>query len=114
MQSKLLSNNNGERVFMLVVDVGEEAFKTIRNFAVSHNIAAASVSAIGAFETATLAFFNLASKSYSHIPVGSQTEVLSLVGHITLDDEENPSPHLHAVLGLADGHTRGGISLRVL
>jgi len=107
MQSKLLLND-GERVFMLIVDPGEEAFETIKAFAIKCDITAASVTAIGAFETATLAFFDLASKSYMNIPVDAQSEVLSLMGDITLDEKGKPNPHLHAVLGLADGHTRGG------
>ncbi|WP_421566241.1 PPC domain-containing DNA-binding protein [Ochrobactrum sp. EDr1-4] len=107
MQSKLLLNDD-ERVFMLIVDPGEEAFETIRDFSIKQDIAAASVTAIGAFETAMLAFFDLTSKSYVNIPVDAQSEVLSLIGDITLDEMGKPNPHLHAVLGLADGHTRGG------
>ncbi|MEJ5083542.1 PPC domain-containing DNA-binding protein [Ochrobactrum sp. MYb379] len=107
MQSKLLLNDD-ERVFMLIVDPGEEASETIRDFSIKQDIAAASVTAIGAFETAMLAFFDLTSKSYVNIPVDAQSEVLSLIGDITLDEKGKPNPHLHAVLGLADGHTRGG------
>jgi uncharacterized protein len=107
MQSKLLSNDN-DRVFMLVIEPGEEAFGIIRDFAIQHDINAASVTAIGAFEKATLAFFDLASQSYDDIPIDDQSEVLSLIGDITLDEKGKPNPHLHAVLGLSDGHTRGG------
>ena len=107
MQSKLLSDD-GDRVFMLVIEPGEEAFGTIKDFAIQHDINAASVTAIGAFEKATLAFFDLASQSYDDIPIDDQSEVLSLIGDITLDEKGKPNPHLHAVLGLADGHTRGG------
>ncbi len=107
MQSKLLLNDD-ERVFMLIVDPDEEAFETIRDFAIKQDITAASITAIGAFETATLAFFDLALKSYLNIPVEAQSEVLSLMGDITLDEKGKPNAHLHAVLGLADGRTRGG------
>ena len=107
MQSKLLSNDS-ERVFILVVEPGEEAFETIRHFAIKHDINAASVSAIGAFEETMLAFFDLQSRRYQHIPVTVQSEVLSLIGDITLNEKGEPHPHLHAVLGLSDGQTRGG------
>lgn len=107
MHSKLLSNDS-DRVFMLVIDPGEEAFGVIKDFAIGHDISAASVSAIGAFERATLAFFDLASQTYDDIPVDDQSEVLSLIGDITLDEKGTPNPHLHAVLGLSDGRTRGG------
>lgn len=107
MQSKLLLNDS-DRVFMLVVDHGEEAFATIKDFALKNNITAASVTAIGAFEITTLAFFDLTSKAYTNIPVEAQCEVLSLIGDITLDEKGEPNPHLHVVLGLSDGQTRGG------
>ena len=113
MQSKLLLNDD-ERVFMLIVDPGEEAFETIRDFSIKQDIAAASVTAIGAFETAMLAFFDLTSKSYVNIPVDAQSEVLSLIGDITLDERGKPNPYLHAVLGLANGHTHGGILSKVM
>lgn len=107
MQSRLLTNA-AERVFMLVIEPGEEAFAAIRAFARENDINAASVSAIGAFETATVAFFDLASKDYRKIPIDRQSEVLSLLGDIVLDEKGEPNPHLHAVLGFADGSVRGG------
>jgi uncharacterized protein len=39
--------------------------------------------------------------------VDQQCEVLSLVGDVALG-EDGPQPHVHAVLGLPDGTTRGG------
>lgn len=96
------------RSYILVVDPGEEAFDAITRFAFTENIDAASVTAIGALRSAVLAFYDLNTHRYNEIPVDRQTEVLSLIGDITLDDKGNPYPHLHAVLGLADGQTRGG------
>ena len=111
MQSKLLSND-GDRVFILIVEPGEETFASIKDFAIDQHINAASVTAIGAFEKATLAFFDILSQQYNDIPVNVQSEVLSLMGDITLDEHGKPNPHLHAVLGLSDGHTRGGHFVR--
>ncbi|MBB4408945.1 putative DNA-binding protein with PD1-like motif [Agrobacterium tumefaciens] len=56
MKSRLLASG-AERTFILVIDPEEEAFEAIRRFARAENINAASVTAIGAFATATLAFF---------------------------------------------------------
>ena len=36
-----------------------------------------------------------------------QCEVLSLIGDVALG-HDSPQPHIHAVLGLPDGTTRGG------
>ncbi len=114
MRSKILSTDTktGERTFMLVAEVGDEACSVITAFARENNINAASVAGIGAFENASLAFFDIGTKEYRNIPVEDQTEVLSLVGDITLDEDGMPLPHLHAVLGFSDGHTRGGHFLK--
>ncbi|MGQ8631134.1 PPC domain-containing DNA-binding protein [Agrobacterium sp. DE0009] len=111
MKSRLLAGG-AERTFILVIEPEEEAFEAIKRFAKRENINAASVTAIGAFSTATLAFFDLASKEYKEIPVSAQSEVLSMLGDIVLDENDTPNPHLHVVLGFADGSTRGGHFLK--
>lgn len=111
MQSKVLTSGD-ERAFILLVEPGEEAFYALKTFAQANRINAASVSAIGAFETATLAFFDLKSQKYQEIDVPEQSEVLSLMGDITLDEKGQSNPHLHVVLGMEDGSTRGGHFLK--
>ena len=111
MKSRLLAGG-AERTLILVIEPEEEAFEAIKRFAQRENVNAASVTAIGAFSTATLAFFDLASKEYKEIPVSAQSEVLSMLGDIVLDENETPNPHLHVVLGFADGSTRGGHFLK--
>ena len=108
MRHKLLAEDGGERVFILVLDAGEEAFSSIRTFANEQGIAAASVTAIGAFQSATIAFFEVETKEYRNIHVDEQSEALSLMGDVAIADEGSASLHLHAVLGLSDGSTRGG------
>jgi predicted DNA-binding protein with PD1-like motif len=108
MKSKLLSKNEGERTFVVVLDPGDEAFGSISDFAAAESITAAAVTAIGAFERATVGWFDFASKTYRKIPVDEQCEVLSAIGDIAAGDDGKPSLHLHAVLGLSDGSTRGG------
>ncbi|MEF0864906.1 DNA-binding protein, partial [Rhizobium sp. BR 318] len=81
---------------------------TLSNFATTYEMTAASVTAIGAFEKATVGWFDFASRSYRKIPVAEQCEVLSLLGDIATGDDGKASLHLHAVLGLKDGSTRRG------
>ena len=50
MKSKSI-NDGVERTFVLILDQGEEAFKSITDFAEREKITGASVSAIGAFST---------------------------------------------------------------
>lgn len=111
MKSRLLASG-AERTFILIIEPDEEAFEGIRQFAKTENINAASVTAIGAFASATLAFFDLSTRDYNEIPVTEQSEVLSLLGDITLDENDTPNPHLHVVLGFADGSTQGGHFLK--
>lgn len=106
MQSKLVSRD--PRVWVLVLAEGEEAKQTITAFAKKENLRAASFVALGAFERAVVGYFDWDAKKYSPIPVNSQVEVISLVGDIAEDEKGAPSLHAHTVLGLADGHTRGG------
>lgn len=108
MQSKLVLEQEGERTFILVVEAGEEAFGAITKFAEKERLAAASLTAIGAFERAKVGWFDLAKRTYKPIEIARQCEGLSLVGDIAIGDDGKPSLHLHAVLGLEDGTTRGG------
>lgn len=108
MKHKLLASDAGERTFILVLDEGDEAFKCISAFAEKEGVTSASISAIGAFRTATIAFFEFETKDYKKIPVEVQSEVLSMLGDVAVDDEGKASLHLHVVLGFSDGGTRGG------
>ncbi len=97
-----------ERLFILVLDPGEEAYKAIADFANRERITGASISAIGAFEKAKLGWFDLETKCYQPIAVDEQCEVLSLIGDLAEGDDLQASLHLHAVVGLRDGRVRGG------
>ena len=112
MQSKLVFEEAGERTFVLVLAAGEEAFAAISDFAAKESLSAASLTAIGAFERATLGWFDHVNKTYKPIHIESQCEGLSLLGDIALDDDGKPSLHMHAVVGLSDGTTRGGHFLK--
>ncbi len=108
MKSTLAWEKAGERIYVLVLAQGEEAFSAITDFAVKNGLSGASVSAIGAFETATVGWFDLRARTYRPIHIGEQCEALSLLGDIAAGDDGKASLHLHAVLGLKDGTTRGG------
>jgi predicted DNA-binding protein with PD1-like motif len=112
MNSKLVWSNAGERTFVLVLDPGEEAFAAITAFAVDRRLSGAALTAIGAFERATVGWFDLKKKTYRPIEIDQQCEALSLVGDIATGDDGKPSLHIHAVVGLSDGTTRGGHLLK--
>ncbi|UNK40395.1 DNA-binding protein (plasmid) [Shinella sp. H4-D48] len=108
MKHKLLANDAGERTFILILEEDDEAFACLTAFARQERITAASITAIGAFRSATIAFFEFETKNYKKIPVEVQTEVLSLMGDVAVNEKDEASLHLHVVLGLSDGSTRGG------
>jgi hypothetical protein len=108
MKSRLLAADHSERTFALVLDDGEEAFQAISRFAAEQDIGGASLTAIGAFKSTTVGFFDFQSKTYNKIPINEQCEVLSALGDIAVADDGKPSLHLHVVVGLSDGSTRGG------
>jgi predicted DNA-binding protein with PD1-like motif len=108
MQSKQVSSNKGEKLWILVLAPGEEAKETITEFAKKEKIRAASFVALGAFSRAVIGYFDWEEKKYMPIPVNSQVEVITLVGDIAEDEKGAPSLHAHTVLGQPDGSTRGG------
>ncbi|BBB99449.1 MULTISPECIES: PPC domain-containing DNA-binding protein [Bradyrhizobium] len=108
MKSKLVSDAPSAQVHVVVLDSGEEAFGALTKFANDAKVTAASLTAIGAFERATVGWFDFASKSYRKIEIDEQCEVLCAIGDIATGDDGKASLHMHIVLGLSDGSTRGG------
>ena len=108
MKSKIVSRAPETDVRILVLDSGEEAFAKLTAFANDERLSAASLTAIGAFEKATVGWFDFTTKSYKKIAVNEQREVLSAIGDIATGDDGRASLHIHVVLGLSDGSTRGG------
>lgn len=91
----------------LIFETGDEVMSTLKAYARRENVRAARFTAIGAFQSATLAYFDWEKKSYEEIPVREQVEVLVLAGDIAWKGDE-PVAHVHVVLGRRDGSTCGG------
>lgn len=108
MKSHKITDNAGLETRVVVLDSGEEAFASLTDFANKADITAASLTAIGAFEKATIGWFDFDTKTYKTIEVAQQCEVLSAIGDVAVGDDGKASLHVHVVLGLADGSTRGG------
>ena len=96
-----------EKSFVLVFETGDKVIERLTNFASENSVTAAFFFGLGAFERATLAFFDLAKREYEHIPIDEQVEVMSLVGNISTYRGE-PKIHAHAVVGKRDGSAHGG------
>jgi len=108
VHSKLVSKPDETRVWIAVLESGEEAKAALLSLAKEHGIEAASFVALGAFEKATIGYFDWQTKKYQPIAIDEQVEVITLVGDIVPDEKGKPSLHAHTVLGRSDGSTRGG------
>lgn len=106
MQYKIIDGGTG-RVCVVVLDSRDEAVSALTFFAAEHELNGAQVTAIGAFSQATVGWFDRGNRDYRKIAVAEQCEVLSLAGDVA-NGHDGPQLHLHAVLGLSDGSTRGG------
>jgi uncharacterized protein len=93
--------------YVVVCDPGDEVVSALTQFARDERLQAAQITAVGAFERATVGWFDRAARDYRRIPVDEQCELLSLIGDIA-ESQDGPALHVHAVLGLSDGTTRGG------
>jgi uncharacterized protein len=93
--------------YVVVCDPGDEVVSALGQFARSERLEAAQLSAIGAFESATVGWFDREARDYRRIHVNEQCELLSLIGDVAVS-EDGPVLHMHVVLGLSDGTTRGG------
>lgn len=98
---------------ILVLHTGDDALAVITQFAVRNRIEGASFSAIGAFQDATIAYWNWDTKEYEHMEVREQVEVLALTGSIARSGDD-PKLHAHVTLGRPDGSTIGGHLVRAV
>ena len=109
MQAKIVSRSaSAAKIHVVNLDSGAEAFAELTRYANEARIGGASLTAIGAFERAVVGWFDVTSKTYRKIAVDEQCEVLSALGDFAIGDDGKASLHVHIVLGLADGSTRGG------
>jgi uncharacterized protein len=106
MKTKQLSEK-GAALHAVIFETGEEVIAGLEDFARREKIRAARLTAIGAFQSATLAYFDWEQKKYLEIPVREQVEVLVLAGDIAWKGNA-PVAHVHCVLGRRDGSTVGG------
>lgn len=112
MKFKLL-NNNGQKTFALILNDGDNVTECITSFAQEQHLHAAQITAIGAFSEATLGFFDFSIKDYKKIEIKQQTEVLTLIGDISVY-KNKPLLHAHVVLGKEDGTAYGGHLLHAI
>ena len=107
MRPTRLDDSHRGHTWLLAFDAGDRVVERLRDFARAHDVGAAHFHAIGAFRSATLAFWDVAGKRYEEHDVDEQVEVCSLIGDVARLDGD-VRIHAHAVLGRRDLSTLGG------
>jgi uncharacterized protein len=108
MRYKLLDETNGRRRFVLALEAEEAVMATLTAFAKAQSLGGASISAIGAFSKASLGHFNPVTKEFTRNEIDEQTEVVSMIGNIALEDDDSHRVHIHVALGCRDASVKGG------
>ncbi len=107
MNSKLLSNIEGRREWVIVFDPEDEVMAGLKQFASAQHLQAAHFTAIGAFASVAVAWFDLEKRAYQPIHINEQLEVLSLIGDVAESDGK-PAVHAHICVAKKDGSAHGG------
>ena len=108
MDSKLLYERDGRRIFAVVLKTGDEVLSSLGEFVSKEHLSAARLTAVGALSDVVLRYFDWDSKEYRDISVDEQVEVASLIGDVAVDPEGKPTLHIHLVVGKRDGSAMAG------
>lgn len=108
MQARLINQSGDQRTFVVVLDTGDEVMASLKRFVTQESLDAAQFTAIGAFRSAVLGYFDWERKDYRRIPVEEQVEVASFTGDLARGPDNKPSLHIHCVLGRPDGGAVAG------
>ena len=95
------------RNFNLNFSRGDDPIAGLAEFAEKNHLTDCRFTAIGAFETATLGWFDIKVGAYKKIEVTTPGEVVAMAGSIRMQNGK-PFVHSHAVIALSDGTTRAG------
>ena len=107
MQTRLLREDNGQRTFAVILEIGEEVLTCLQRFVTREHVLAAQITAIGALSDAVLMYFDWDKKDYLKTPVREQVEVASLISDVA-EAPLGPALHLHLVVGKRDGSAMAG------
>ncbi len=96
-----------DNIYAVRLVPGEEIIKSIETVCEAEKINLATVSAIGAVNTATVGLYNLDEKKYHKNHFDCPLELVSLLGNVTRKDG-NAYVHVHASFADSDGKVIGG------
>lgn len=84
MKTAKIAGGAGAETRVVILETGEEAFSALTEAANDAGITAASLTAIGAFKSAVVGWFDFEKKTYKKIEIAQQCEVLSAIGDVAI------------------------------
>jgi uncharacterized protein len=97
-----------ERMFVLMLEKGDEVVDVLENFARKHKISGGQITGVGSFAEMAIGHFDWKSKRYKKtLEIRQQVHVLSLTGDIA-QDKGRPRIVCHVVVAKQDGSVYGG------
>lgn len=95
------------RTYIFKVNKGKDLLEELSDFCHDNQIKCGIINGIGSLENATLAYFDQSKKKYEKVQINKQTEILSLIGNVSIMDNRS-NVHAHLVLADKDGAILGG------
>jgi predicted DNA-binding protein with PD1-like motif len=106
------ARENGTKDYVIVLHDGDELATALQDFATREALVAARFIGIGAVRGAQVGWFDVARKAYRVNDIPEQTEIISLLGDIGVDDTGKPIVHAHCALGDQSARASGGHLVR--
>jgi hypothetical protein len=92
VSSRSIPSSTKRLTRVVILDSGEEAFATLTKFANETALTAASLTATGAFEKASVGWFDFEKNTYNKIEVAEQCKDLSAISDLAIGDDGKASP----------------------
>ncbi|MEX0568202.1 MAG: PPC domain-containing DNA-binding protein [Candidatus Njordarchaeota archaeon] len=98
--------DQGDKI-LIIMESGDLITKNLTELAKKTSISGFFVG-LGAVKKPTIGFFDLNQKRYIRFTLNGEFEVVSFIGNISYDKENNPIVHAHICLGDKDYRIFGG------
>ena len=108
MKVTVFTPSPGLKVWKINLTVGDDLMTAMALFMKGHPIKQATLTGIGGFSTAQLAWYDPKVGAFKLIPADAKCEVSSFVGTISTDAKGEETFHAHVALTQTDGSTKSG------
>lgn len=99
--------NPSARMFEVRLSKGDEVNAGLSEFFEKNHLKGSHITAIGAFDSAILGWFDPEKRMYKKIVINQEVEVVSFIGNIRMENGK-PFMHAHCVVAFPDGTTKAG------